>query len=276
MTGLILSAWAGTEVPDFVKRVVTSHEQYASRHGYQHRFVVDPEGRALGDDGIYPEWLKVPAILDALDEGVPWVLWIDTDSVFSDLDKSLDDIVSNKKPIVVTGDSSDICNTGHVFIRNTPQARALVQAWWEMRLLVFPPVTTTHVDDRGRLLDQPALNYLFVGGKPEQESVTKTGQKLFNTFNGFSDNPHRKHKFFPFTHAPTRWWRVPMAASMLSPQIRKLVAIVPQERLNGYPRRAKGSPRRIKNAPIMHYPGRMRKYLAAELDRLEAADTTHN
>jgi len=139
MTGLILSAWAGPETPEFVKRVVNNHEDYARRHGYSHRFVVDPTGKLLGADGVFPEWLKVPAIRQALDEGFPWVFWIDTDSVFSDPTKSLDDLVSMKKPIVVTGDSADICNTGHVFLKNTPESFALVDDWWEMRLLPRSP-----------------------------------------------------------------------------------------------------------------------------------------
>ena len=270
MSGLILSAWSGKEIPDFVSRVVANHKLFADTHGYSHRFVVDPEGKALGGQGVYPEWLKVPAIIDALDEGFPWVFWIDTDSVFSDPTTSLDDIVAMRKPIVIAGDSADICNTGHLFIKNTPETRALMDSWWAMRLLVFPPVHTTHVDDQGRLLDQPALNYLFLGGYPDQHTVTDNGTRMFNTFNGFPGNPDRRHKFFHFTHAPTRWWRVVMAMSLLSKNMRQMVAIVPQGRLNGYPRRQAGSPRSIKNAPIMHYPGRMRKYLSPELDRLEA------
>ena len=270
MSGLILSAWAGDTIPGFVTRVVANHEYFAKRHGYSHRFVVDPTGRKLGGNGVYPEWLKVPAIAEALDDGFPWVLWIDTDSVFSDPEESLADLLAFNKDIVVTGDSADMCNTGHVLLKNTPQVRQLVEWWWAMRLFVFPPVNTTHVDDRGRLLDQPALNYLFAGGQPNQQAVTETGQHIFNTVNGFPDNPDRRHRFFQFTHAPTRGWRMPMTMSLLSPEMRKLVAIVPQGRLNGYPRRLAGSPRSIKSAPIMHYPGRMRKYLKAELDRLES------
>ena len=276
MTGLILSAWAGSEVPDVVSRVVKNHEYFASRHGYAQRFLVDPTGDLLGQDGIYPEWLKVPAMRQAFDEGYSWVFWIDTDSVFSQPEHSLEDIVSMSKPIIVTGDSSDICNTGHLFARNTPEVMALIDSWWAMRLFAFPAINTTHVDDRGRLLDQPALNYLLAGGKPTAEAVAHTGEKLFNKVNGFPENPERRHKLFPYTHAPTRWWRVPMAASLLSPEMRKLVGIVPQGRLNGYPRRAAGSPRSIKNAPIMHYSGPRRKYLKPELDRLESLYSPDN
>ena len=270
MSGVILSAWVGDGVPDTVRRVVSNHELFAKRHGYSHRFVIDQTGERLGHHGVSPEWIKVPAITEALEEGFSWVFWIDADSVFSDMDTSLGDIVSTKKSVVFTGDSADICNTGHLFVRNTHESRALMDAWWAMRLLTFPPVHSTHVDDQGWSNDQPALNYLLVGGEPNQRSLTKTGQRLFNTFNGFPDNPNRRYKFFNFTHAPTRWWRVPMTTSLLSPEMRKIVAIVPQGRLNGYPRRLPGTPRSIKKAPIMHYPGRMRKYLKAELDRLEA------
>ncbi len=276
MTGLILSAWVGAEVPSFVKRVVANHDQFAQRHGYSHRFVVDPERELLGGEGVFPEWVKVPAIKQAFAEDFDWVFWIDTDSVFSDLNTSLTDIESMKKPVVVTGDSADFCNTGHLFLKNTPEVKTLVDSWWAMRLFRFPAVNTTHVDDSGRLLDQPALNYLLAGGKPDQESVSSTGARLFNKFNGFPDNPDRRHKFFQFTHAPTRWWRVPMAKSLLSREMRKIVEIVPQGRLNGYPRRLAGSPRSIKNSPIMHYPGRMRKYLSAELDRLEKLSATEH
>ncbi len=274
MSGLILSAWVGKNVPEAVSRVVKNHELFANRHGYSHRFVVDHDGEALDGDGVGPEWIKVAAISDALDEGFDWVFWIDADSVFSDLHKSLDDVVAINKSIVVTGDSADLTNTGHLLVKNTPQSRTLLDSWWAMRLVTFPPVHTTHIDEHGRANDQPPFNYLLVGGKPDQDSVTATGQKLFNVFNGFPDNPDRRHKFFPFTHAPTRWWRVPMAVSLLSADMRKVVGIVPQGRLNGYPRRQAGSPRSIRNAPIMHYPGRMRKHLAAELNRLESLTPT--
>jgi hypothetical protein len=145
-----------------------------------------------------------------------------------------------------------------------------------MRLFIFPRISTTHVDETGRANDQPAFNYLLAGGKPDQESTTQTGERLFNSVNGFPENPDRRHQFFQFTHAPTRWWRVPMAKSLLSREMRKIVEIVPQGRLNGYPRRLAGSPRSIKNSPIMHDPGRMRKYLSAELDRLERLSATEH
>ncbi len=270
MGGLIVSAWVGQSVPESVTRVVANHEHFAHRHGYSHRFVVDPTGDRLDGDGVSPEWIKVAAITEALEEGFPWVFWIDADSVFSDSNQSLDDIVAIKKSIVVTGDAADVCNTGHVFVRNTQESMKVLDLWWKMRLIIFPPIHTTHVDSKGRAKDQPAFNYLLVGGEPDQESVSRTGERLFNIFNGFLENPDRRHKFFQFTHAPTRWWRVPMTRSLLSREMRKIVGIVPQGRLNGYPRRLAGSPRSIKNAPIMHYPGRMRKYLVAELDRLEA------
>ena len=270
MTGLILSAWVGQEVPDVVSRVTRNHEFFARKHDYDYQFVHDPAGELLDGEGIFPEWIKVPTIQRALNEDVEWVFWIDTDSVFSDVEKNLADIITQKKPVVVAGDAMDICNTGHVFLRNAPEVRDLVAAWWAMRLLVFPPLNTTHIDDHGRVLDQPALNYLFAGGKPNQDAVTATGAKLFNRVNGFVGNHERHHKFFHYTHAPSRPWRVPMAASLMSRPMRKMVAIVPQERLNGYPRREPGSPRRVRTAPIMHYAGPRKKFLKAELDRLES------
>jgi hypothetical protein len=56
-----------------------------------------------------------------------------------------------------------------------------------------------------------------------------------------------------------------MARSLLAPDLKKLITIVPQERLNGYPIASPGASKSILRAPIMHYPGELRRSLEIRL-----------
>jgi hypothetical protein len=144
----------GSEPPEIVLKVVDNHRHFADQHGYSHQFFSDPELSMLNPaEEIAPHWIKVPAMRQSLREGFDWVFWIDTDSIFSDLSKSLRDIVKQRRDIALTGDCWDLCNTGHLFMRNTPQVHTFIDDWWKMRLFSFPKIMTTHVDGRGRLLD---------------------------------------------------------------------------------------------------------------------------
>ena len=62
-------------------------------------------------------WSKPQFILDCF-ESSDYVFWIDSDSIFTNFNRSLDDLIQINKSLVFTGDVYDVCNSGHLFFRN--------------------------------------------------------------------------------------------------------------------------------------------------------------
>ena len=270
MSGAVLSGWVGPNLPDMFLRAAENHKSYARTHGYEYVFAHRIENDLLSPNGdlLLPHWMKVRMILESLDADFDWVFWIDMDSIFTDLDRSLEDVQQSPQPIVFTGDAWDVCNTGHLFVKKSDEALEFIKDWWAIRDIAFRGIHTTHIDDAGRLNDQPAFNYLLAGGEPDQGFADSFGKTTFDAINGYVGNPDRRHRYFPHTHAPTRAWRVRRATSLLSHRAQSICRIVPQFRLNGYPNRLPGSARRNTRAPIMHFPGGAKKLLPRRLESL--------
>ena len=270
MRGAILSGWVGPTPPDVFLRATANHRAYAGRHAYEYVFAHHPENDLLAAQGdvVLPHWMKVRMILESLDSGFDWVFWIDMDSIFTDLNRSLGDIAQSGRPIVFTGDAWDVCNTGHLFVKNSRDAVGFIEDWWVLRDISFQGLHTTHIDESGRLNDQPAFNFLLAGGEPDQRFADAHGKSLFDSINGYEGNPDRKHRHFQYTHAPSSALRIRAATSLLARRARAVCRIVPQFRLNGYPKRLPGAARRTTRAPIMHYPGGMKKLLGKKLDSM--------
>lgn len=68
----------------------SAHSIYAARHGYGYRVHRDPSHA----EGRPPAWGKLRVVQAALEEGIwDWVLWIDCDLYFMDLDTTIDSLL---------------------------------------------------------------------------------------------------------------------------------------------------------------------------------------
>lgn len=142
----------------FIKDVIKNHRKYAKKHSYDYWFrngIIDrkllrnqqkPINYNINTFGM--AWQKLPVIQQAMDimDGVnhkyEWILWIDGDAVFTNINKSLDDLknemhVTDKHFLVIAKDmccgSDNVCpvdccfNAGILLIRNNQAARQFIQ-----------------------------------------------------------------------------------------------------------------------------------------------------
>lgn len=242
----------------YVEVVKRNHRAYCERHGYSYlfadNFITNDQHKDFARETNYV-WLKVDIVLNALNQGLyDYFFWIDSDSIFFDLDLSLDDLINMERNLVFTGDSWDVFNSGHFLIRNSSWSKDFIRNWWRFRYRAFPNLPTTHKNDSGFLGDQPAANILLAGGFNfdfDNESLVLDN---FNKINGYRGNEKRHHKFFHYFYAPTNSIKVKFATRLIHESNRKHIKIVEQDRLNAYPFRLPGS-KVISKPKIYHFPG---------------------
>ena len=143
---------------NFIKDVINNHRQYAKKHSYDYWFrngIIDRQLLRNQQKRINYNintfelfWQKLPVIqqamniMDGVNHKYEWVLWIDGDAVFTNIDKSLDILknemhVTDKHFLVIAKDmccnSNNVCpinccvNSGVLLIRNNKAARQFMQ-----------------------------------------------------------------------------------------------------------------------------------------------------
>ncbi len=250
-----MTAWSGIHNPS-LKGVLDNHAAYAEKHSYKFLFLDDTKLRSVGSLAQNPQidltWIKVQAIQSAL-KNHDFVFWIDADSIFLDMNRSLSDLIDEPRDLVFTGDRNDVCNAGHLLLRNTSFSAELMRNWATLRSISFPPLNTSHQGKTGYVGDQVALNYLLAGGIASPTAVLETSEKLFNRMNGWKGNRDREIKSFRRTHAPVSESNLPRTAALLGPSIKHHVRIVPQPRINAYPWWGLARFAGNKPGPIVHF-----------------------
>ncbi len=265
----VLSGYFGRR-PEFVDRVKQQHVDYCSRHGYEYIFFDDwPTGSKLPESQDFftmVTWLK-PAVLEwATKRGISQMMWMDTDSVFNVPSMSLEDLLpAFGKTLTITGDSWDVCNAGHIIAQSSQATESLFSLWNSLSKHRFPKLNTSHQDSDGYLVDQPALNIVLNGGQRSDNYLVSNSEEIFNSINGYSGNADRKHKFFSYTHAPTRVWNLKRALSLIHPDWRYEVKLVPQSRLNSYSFQTPGAPKPNNGDPILHFVAESKNQLTSWL-----------
>ena len=234
---VISTSWVGA-VPIWVEKAIQNHERYAKLHNYTYihhrhnREVITSTPDQVSESMLFAVWqqiLDVRAIME--DKSVEYVFKTDLDSIFTNFTKDLSPLKEFKADFIFTGDSNDVCNCGHFLVRNTEWSRNFLDLWLSYRDIIWEDLMTTHQSSDGRLLDQPVLNMLL--NKSESLSAAN-GREAFNAMNGFAGNTERKHKFFSYTHAPTAWWRLKLAASLIDKNLQTHVQIIKQSWFNSY------------------------------------------
>lgn len=260
---LVASGFIGEAA--YTRSVIRNHQDFCFVHGYDYVFHKQmPEesyDRAETQSPMSPFWQKASAIYVGLENGYKYVFWIDSDSVFQVMNRSLDDLLPmHDRYLCFTGDSWDLCNTGHMYVKQGEFTNEILNVWRQMRYRRFPRLATTHQDENGFLIDQAAFNVLLAGGR-DIEDLVLHAKKYFNSINGFRGNPGRRHKLFQYTHAPTREWRIPLSRSLVDPYWRHGVHVVNSARLNSYPLKSPGAPGPKPTDPILHFAGGMKSLL---------------
>ena len=280
---VLVSSWMGN-IPPWLENVKENHSAYALRHGYGldfdvcehnwnprdigkfiHHLKSKNQSSSLSEIRKEPTFQKLPEfMMEALwrkverarlameDKANKFVFLSDCDSVFMNFSIDFRDLIEMNRELIFTGDAWDLFNGGHLFLRNSSFARDFLDLWLSFKSFKFDYLPTTHQSIEGYLSDQPMMNALLGGGTNiEQKSIAS----FFNQTNGFSENEHRRHKVFPYTHAPTRKWRLPMSRSLIHKSLKDKVGVVSQSRMNSYQIQQPGAQRFKFGDPIIHLVG---------------------
>jgi hypothetical protein len=110
------------------------NRKYAERNGYD--FVLKSEPY---DESVTHAWQKIPAMIELLDKGYDFVMYIDTDAVFNKHNITIESIIE-KYPgdILICSDETNSAglyktNGGAVIAKNTEKAKYLLNEWWALR-----------------------------------------------------------------------------------------------------------------------------------------------
>lgn len=255
--------------PDYISIVKSNHASYAQKHGYGYEFFSELPSEAsldidrVGDSFVFYSWGKVFWCLSSLlkESNYDYVFWIDSDSLFINMECSLDDLVSYDKELVFTGDSYDVFNTGHFLFKRSNWSLLFLREWLAYREIIpCPRPNTTHIAKDGFLVDQPAANILLSAG-----SVVRPTKMthFFNRINGYIGNKNAV-PFFSYIFAPTNAIRCFCASLLISKRLRSYIKIVNQDRLNSYPFNLPGYKKKKRDELLIeHYPGNQKHLIVA-------------
>ena len=96
----VVSICTGMDLCDLV---IPNHIQYTSKHGYDYLLATN------NADGVPPKALKYLLLAWALDRGYEWVLMLDADAVFTNVDITLPSLIAGLQP---TNETSLIVTRG--------------------------------------------------------------------------------------------------------------------------------------------------------------------
>ena len=102
------------------------NEAYAQRHGYDFKHVVGRSRHAI------PQWEKV-RLVRAHMASYDVVFWIDSDAVFNQHERSLDEWINDPADFVGCTDVPNgpyKINCGTLLVKTTPWTKKFVDAWW--------------------------------------------------------------------------------------------------------------------------------------------------
>ena len=247
----------------YLEYVQNNHRGFADRHGYAYEFY-SPKWDGFETDNPLVDfgWIKVSAAARFIEE-YDAIFWIDSDSVFQSIGKSLGDLLEFPHEMVVSGDVWDVFNTGHFLLKSGTFSASWLRAWSAQRGVPFPTLETTHQDSEGRLNEQPVANALLsVGISKSLQEITAAIPEGFRRINGFIGNESRLHTDFHRKYAPNKARNLSRTSELLHPSLRDQVKVVSQRRLNGYVARQRGEivPTGA-FSPIIHFAGSKAKLI---------------
>ena len=256
----------GGDLPPSIQTVILNHKRYSKKFGYHYVFRRDCAKPTSVSDQANPFylgcWSKPQFILDSL-ESSDFVFWIDSDSIFTNFNRSLNDIVCINKSLIFTGDIYDVCNSGHLLFRNDSISKKILKEWDQTRFLNLDGIQKEAAGfeltrDGFVMGDQTGLNAILNASIKNSSDLCKA----FNTINGYTGNPKRVYldwqkRFLPVSQKNINNIMANLVRADLSGQIE----IVPQSRLNAYIDSIEGAPCYRFGDPIVHFVSHSKKYL---------------
>lgn len=130
----------------FINHVIQNHRQYATKHGYDYWFRNGILDQRFGDVLYWQKTIVIKQAMNITDEykryKYKWILWVDGDVLFTNFNKSLEDLkknikVDNNNFLIIGRDmtctKNNICpkdccfNVGVLLIHNNEQSRKFIE-----------------------------------------------------------------------------------------------------------------------------------------------------
>lgn len=209
-----------------------NHEKYCKKHGYTYKCIEKAE------KNCHPAWMK-PVVMERIlnSNEYDYVMWNDADSFFVNMDIRIEDLIWDPEAdMIITGDANDVCNNGHIIMKNTEWSKQFLTKWKLFQILLPENVLsnfkkiTTHFCNQQMIGDQTAINIMFAGG---DENNPNTWFDAFNRINLYKGNPFRVHK--DPSYAPICRENLQKARLLICEKYRSHIQLIEQPLLNSYP-----------------------------------------
>lgn len=150
--------------------LIKINANYAKKHGYEHIFYQDVYLN------VPPYWAKVFAVLDAINRGFDIVLWLDSDAVVHDFEKTVESFFEGPEVFIYSSDCGiwpEFFNAGIFFVKK--EAKRVVEEWaglYDESLWVKEPEWWRHCQGRwaGEAFEQGTFTEHII---PKYENVLK-------------------------------------------------------------------------------------------------------
>jgi len=107
-----------------MRDLIEINAKYARKHGYEHSFCNE------GYVDYPPYWAKIFVVLDAINKGFDIVLWLDSDAVVHDFDRTIESFFKNDEIFVYSSDCGvwpEFFNAGIFFVKK--EAKYIIEEW---------------------------------------------------------------------------------------------------------------------------------------------------
>lgn len=103
---------------------LSSHQRYADKHGYRYLCITKPHINRLGGEIV---WLKLYALLTALEAGYQWVMFVDADAYIQADTPLLESLEDNEHCIFMALGYSGRVNSGVMIFQNKAASKTFLK-----------------------------------------------------------------------------------------------------------------------------------------------------
>jgi hypothetical protein len=240
----------------WLKAVMNNHINYCFKHNYSYKFCTNYSNPASSENCnpfYLGTWSKPGFILSELNNNFDYIFWIDSDSIFTNFNISLDDLISTDKDLIFTGDYSDVFNGGHLLIKNSIFSLNFIKMWEESRFINFSNNRANLgfeiTSDGFALGDQTLFNALLNCSSLDNEKIIEG----FNIINGYEGNDKRKYKNWKDYFFDSKKFTSNIYEKLINKDFINNIHIVPHKRLNSYLDTNYNILKYTRGDPILHF-----------------------
>lgn len=132
--GVVLMYCTVNIIGEWAYNSININRKYAEKNNYDFELITEPY------DTLYTHaWQKIPAMINLLERGYKFVIYIDADAVVNKSDIKIESFLEKYSgDIIVCSDEANSggkckVNGGVIIARNTEKAKNFLMQWWNLR-----------------------------------------------------------------------------------------------------------------------------------------------